>query len=175
MCDFQERAPAAGNLTEIEVVRLDMPSTPGGPGSEENTTTLVTLETAGAALATPPTPGDTCLKARADTPPTPRAPVVRDPFESLPGSPNDLFSPPTSGRGEGGDSCQSPFLSPSLSPTQAEDSPPTSGRTVTQVNWVAQSVAELEVNDPEMAVFVVEFDKGKARAHIAPFNQEYMT
>jgi len=66
-------------------------------------------------------------------------------------------------------------LSPSLSPTQAEDSPPTPGSTVTQVNWVAQSVAELEVNDPEMAVFVVEFDKGKARAHIAPFNQEYMT
>jgi len=121
MCDTQERAPAAGNLTEIEVVRLDMPSTPGGPGSEENTTTLVTLETAIAALATPPTPGDTCLEARADTPPTPRAPVVRDLFESLPGSPNDLFSPPTPGRGEGGDSCQSPFLSPSLSPTQAED------------------------------------------------------
>jgi len=101
--------------------------------------------------------------------------VVRDPFESLSWSPNDLFSPPTPGRGEGVDSCQSPFLSPSLSPTQAEDSPSTPGCTVTQVKWVAQSVAELEANDPEMVAFVVEFDKGKVRAHIAPSNQGYTT
>jgi len=46
---------------------------------------------------------------------------------------------------------------------------------VTQVNWVAQSAAELEVNDPEMAAFVVEFDKGKARVHIVPSNQGYLT
>ena len=71
MCDFQERAPAAGNLTEIEVVRPDTPPTPGGLGSEENTTTLVTLETAVKTLAIPPTLGDTCLEARADTPSTP--------------------------------------------------------------------------------------------------------
>jgi len=101
--------------------------------------------------------------------------VIRDPFESLPGSPHDFFSPHTPGRGEGGDSCQSPFLSPSLSPTRAEDSPPTPGRTVTQVNWVGQSVAELESNDPDMAAFVAAFDKGAARAHIAPSNQEYTT
>ena len=119
MCDFQERE--AGNPTEIEVVRPDTPPTPGGPGSKENTTTLVTLQTAVGGLATPPTQGDTCLEARAATPPTPGTPVVRDPFESLPGSPNDLFSALTPGRGEWGDSCQGPFLSPSLSPTQAED------------------------------------------------------
>jgi len=165
MGDFQEREQ--GNHTEIEVVRQDTPPTPGGPGSEENTTTLVTLETALGGLATPPTPGDTSLEARAFTTPTPGTPVVRDLFESLPGSTNDLFSPPTPGRGEGGDTCQSPFLSTSLLPTQAEDSPPTLGRTVTQVNWVAQSVAELEANDPEMVAFVADFDKGAARAHIA--------
>jgi len=173
MGDFQEREQ--GKHAEIEVVRPDTPPTPGGPGSEENTTMLVTLDTAVGGLVTPPTPGDTCLEARAATPPTPRTPVVRDLFESLPGSPNDLFSPPTPDSGEGGDTCPSPFLSPSLSPTQAEDSPPTPGRTVTQVNWVAQSVAELEVNDPEMAAFVVEFDKGAAQAHIAPFKQGHTT
>jgi len=191
ICDFQERAPAAGNLTEIEVLRPDTPTTPGGPGSEENTATLVTLVTTVETLATPSTPGDPCLgaradtpptpgapqclEARADTPPTPGAPVVRDPFESLPGSPSNLFSPPTPGRGEGGDSCHSPFLCHSLSPTPAEDSPYTPGRTVTQVTWVVQSVAELEVNDPEMAAFVIEFDKGKAWTHIAPSNQGHMT
>ena len=106
MCDFQERAPAAGNPIEIEVVRPDTPPTPGGHGSEENTTTLGTLETAVGKLGTPPMPGDTCLEARADTPPTPGTPVVRDPFESLPGSSNDLFSPLTPGRGEGGDPIQ---------------------------------------------------------------------
>jgi len=135
MGDFQEREQ--GNHAEIEVVRPDTPPTPGGPGSEENTTILVTLETAAGGLATPPTPGDTSLEARAVTPPTPGTPVVWDLFESLPGSPNNLFSPPLPGRGEGGDTCKSPFLSPSLSPTQAADSPPTPERTVTQVDWVA--------------------------------------
>ena len=169
MCDFQEREQ--GHHVEIEVVRPDMPPTPGGPGSEESTTTLVTFETAVAALATPPTPGDTSLEARATTPPTPGTPVVRDPLESFPGSPKDLFSPPTPGRGEGGDSCQILFLSPSLSPTQVEESPPTPGRTVTQVDWVVQSVAELEANDPEMAAFVAECDEREARAPTAPPNQ----
>jgi len=107
MGDFQEREQ--GNHAEIEVVRPDTPPTPGGPGSEENTTMLVTLETAVGGLAAPPTPGDTCLEARAATPPTPGTPVVRDLFESLPGSPNNLFSPPTPGRGEEGDTCQSQF------------------------------------------------------------------
>ena len=97
--------------------------------------------------------------------------MVRDPLESFPGSPKDLFSPPTPGRGEGGDSCQILFLSPSLSPTQVEESPPTPGRTVTQVDWVVQSVAELEANDPEMAAFVAECDEREARAPTAPPNQ----
>jgi len=82
-----------------------------------------------------------------------------------------LFSPPTPGRGEGGETGQSPFLSPSLSPTQVEDSPPTPGRTVMQVDWVAQTVDELKVNDPAMAAFVAECeerDERYARAPTAP-------
>jgi len=104
MGDFQEREQ--DNQVEIEMVRPDTPPTPGGPGSEENTTILVTLETTVEGPATPPTPGDTSLKLRAVTPPTPGTPVVWDLFESLPGSPNNLFSPPTPGRGEGGDTGQ---------------------------------------------------------------------
>jgi len=107
MGDFQEREE--GNHVEIEVVRPDTPPTPGGPESEESTTILVTLETAVAGLATPPTPGDTSLELRAATPPTPGTPVVWDLFESLPGSPNNLFSPPTPGRGEGGDTVTAHF------------------------------------------------------------------
>ena len=74
MSDFQECGQ--GNHAEIGVVRPDTPPTPGGPGSEENTTILVTLETAIAGLATLPTPGDTSLELRAATPPTPGTPVV---------------------------------------------------------------------------------------------------
>jgi len=169
MGDFQEREQ--DNQVEIEMVRPDTPPTPGGPGSEENTTILVTLETTAAGPATPPTPGDTSLELRAATPPTPGTPVVWDLFESLPGSPNNLFSPPTPGRGEGGDTGQGPFLSPSLSPTQVQDSPPTPGRTVTQVDWVAQSVVELQVSDPAMAAFVAECDEREARAPTAPPHQ----
>jgi len=165
MCDFQERKQ--GHNAEIEVVRPDTPPTPGVPRSEESTTTLVTLETAVGGLATPPTPSGTSLQARAAAPPTPGTPVVQDPLER----PNDLFSPPTPGRGEGGNSCQSPFLSPSLSPTQPTESTPKPARTVTQVDWVAQSVAELETNDPEMAAFVTECDEREARAPTAPPNQ----
>ena len=135
MCDFLEREQ--GNHTEIEVVRPDTPPTPGGPGSEERPSTLVTLETSVGGLGTTPTPGDTSLEERPTTPPTPGTPVVRDPLESFPGSPNDLFLPPTPDRGQGGDSCQNPFLSPSVSPTHEGDPPPTPGSPVTQVDWVA--------------------------------------
>jgi len=166
MGDFQERDQ--GNHVEIEVVRPDMPPTPGGPESEENTTILVTHETTIVDLATPPTPGDTSFELRAPTPPTPGTPVVWDVCERLPGSPNDLFSPPTPGRGEGGDTGPSPFLSPSLSSTEVEDSHPTPGRTVTQVDWVAQTVDELQVNDPDMAAFVAECDARDERYARAP-------
>jgi len=172
MGDFQERGQ--GNHAEIEVVRPDTPPTPGGPGSEENTTIRVTLETAVAGLATPQTPGDTSLEPRAATPPTPGTPVVWDLFESLPGSPNNLFSPPTPGRGEGGTYVKAHFcllfftdisnlkrfeqieLQAKLlnyflgsnksninqSPTQVQDTPPTPGRTVTQVDWVRTKILE---------------------------------
>ena len=40
-----------------------------------------------------------------------------------------------------------------------EDSPPTPGRTVTQVDWVAQTVDELQASDPDMAAFVAECDE----------------
>jgi len=146
-----------------------------GPESAEHTTIIVTLEPAIVHLGTPPTPGDTSLEVRAPTPPTLGTPVVWDLFESAPGSTNNLFSPPTPGRGAGGDTEQSPFLSPSLSPTQGHDSPPTPGRTVTQVDRVAQTVAELEVSDPVMAAFVAECDARDARAPTAPPHQGYMT
>jgi len=142
MGDFQERDHS--ERVELEVVRPDTPPTPGGPESTTN------------------------LELRAPTPPTPGTPVVWDPCESLPGSPNDVFSPPTPGRGVGGDPAQSPCLSPSLSPTQVEDSPPTPGRTVTEVNWVAQTVHELQANDPDMAAFVVECDERDKRYTQAP-------
>jgi len=101
MGDFQEREQ--GNHVEIEVVRPATPPTPGGPESQERTTIIVTLESAIAGLATPPTPGDTSLELRAPTPPAPGTPVVWNIFESAPGSTNNLFSPPTPGRGAGGD------------------------------------------------------------------------
>jgi len=97
--------------------------------------------------------------------------VVQDTVESFPGSPIDLFSPPTPGRGQGGGSCQSLFLSPSLSLTDEGDSPPTPGRLVSQVDWVARSVAEVQANDPEMVAFVAECDEREARAPTAPANQ----
>jgi len=84
MGDFQERDQ--GNHVEIEVVRPDTPPTPGGPESEENTTIIVTLETARVDLAAPPTPGDASLELRAPTPPTPGTPVVWDLCGRLPGS-----------------------------------------------------------------------------------------
>jgi len=107
MGDFQEREQ--DNHVEIQMVRQDTPPTPGGPKSEENTTIIVTLEPAITGLATPPTPVDTSLELRAPTPPTPGTPVVWDLFESVPESTNNLFSPPTPGRGAGGDTAQSPF------------------------------------------------------------------
>jgi len=114
MGEFLEREQ--GNHTDIAVVRPHTPPTPGNPGSEERPTTLVTLETTVGGLGTPPTPGDTSLEACPVTTDTAGTPVVQDPVESFRGSPNDLSSPPTTGGGQGGDSCQSPFLSPSLSP-----------------------------------------------------------
>jgi len=173
MGDFPE--PEQGNHVQIEVVRPDTPPTPGGPESVEHTTIIGTLEPAIVDLDTPPTPGDTSLELRAPTPPTPGTPVVWDLFECAPGSTNILFSPPMPGRGAGGDTKQSPFLSLSLSPMQEHDSPPTPGRTVTQVDWVAQNVAELEVSDPAMAAFVAECDARDARAPTAPPHQGHMT
>ena len=123
MGDFQERDHS--DCIELEVVRPDTPPTPRDPESTTN------------------------LELRAPTPPTPGTPVVWDPCESLSGLFKDVFSPPTPGRGVGGDPAQSPCLSPSLSPTQVEDSPPTPGRKVTEVNWVAQTVDELQAKDPE--------------------------
>jgi len=40
-----------------------------------------------------------------------------------------------------------------------------------QVDWVAQSVAELEANDPAMAAFVAECEEREARAPTAPPHQ----
>jgi len=170
---FPEREQ--GNHVQIEVVRPYTPPTPGGPESAEHTAIIGTLGPAIVDLDTPPTPGDTSLELHAPTPPTLGTPVLWDLFESAPGSTNNLFSPLMPGRGAGGDTKQSPFLSPSLLPTQGHDSPPTPGRTVTQVDWVAQTVAELEVSDPAMAAFVAECDARDARAPTAPPHQGHVT
>jgi len=173
MGDLLEREQ--DNHTEIEVVRLNTHPTPGGPGSEECPTTLVTIETSAGGLGASPTPGDTSLETRPATPPTPGTPVVQDPVESFPGSSNNLSLQPTPGGGQGGDSCERPFLSPSLSPAYEGDSPRTPEHPVTQVDWVALSVVELEASDPEMAVFVAECDEREAQVPTAPANQGQTT
>jgi len=60
-------------------------------------------------------------------------------------------------------------------PAQEGDSPPTPGRPVTQVDWIARSVAELQAIDPEMAAFVTECDEREARAPTGPANQGVTT
>jgi len=52
--------------------------------------------------------------------------------------------------------------------SEVEDSPPTPGRTVTQGDWVPQTVSEFQTNDPDMAVFVVECDERDKRCAQAP-------
>jgi len=153
MGEFLEREQ--GNRNEIVVVRPDTPPTPGGSGSDERPATPVTLGTSVGGLGTSPTPRDTIPEERPATPHTPGTPVVEDPVEVSPGSPDGPSSPPTPGVGQGGDSCQGAFLSPPLSPAHEGDSSPTPGRPVTQVDWVARSVAD-QASDPEMAVFVAE-------------------
>ena len=161
MCEFLDRAQ--GHHNKISVVRPDTPPTPGASGSDGRPTTPVTLGTSVVRLDTPPTPGDTSPQARPATPSTPGTPAVEDPVDGSSGSPDGQSLPSTPECGQGGDYHQSPFLSPPLSPAHEDDSPPTPGRSVTQVDWVSRSVTELQAIDPEMAAFVTECDERDAR------------
>ena len=79
MGEFLEREQ--GNHTEIAVVRLEIPPTPGSSGSEERPATPVTLETSVGGLGTPPVHGETSTEARPATPPNPGTPVVEHPVQ----------------------------------------------------------------------------------------------
>jgi len=79
MGEFVEREQ--GNHTEIAVVRLEIPPTPGGSGSEERPATPVTLETSVGGLGTPPVHGDTSTEACPATPPNPGKPLVEHPVQ----------------------------------------------------------------------------------------------
>ena len=108
ICEFPNRDE--GHNNEAPVVRPDTPPTPGATGPEERPATHV----------------------------TPRAPAEGVPTDGSPKPSDGRSSPATPGGGTGGEFCQSPFLSPPLTPAHEDESPPTPGRSATQIDLVTR-------------------------------------